>query len=99
MAVLPGSHKGGALPHINVTDDYIVPADRYDMARVVPLPMAPGSALFFHSLLLHGTAANRSPLPRRAAIMAYMAAEYRYTGTPPKPHYLRISGEDVPGGV
>jgi hypothetical protein len=31
--------------------------------------------------------------------MSYMAAECRYTGTPPKPDYLRISGGDVPGGV
>jgi hypothetical protein len=31
--------------------------------------------------------------------MSYMAAEYRYTGKPPKPSYPRISGVDVSGGV
>ncbi len=52
-----------------------------------------------HSLVIHGTAENRSVMPRRAITMSYMAAEYRYTGAPPKPDYLHISGGDVPGGV
>jgi phytanoyl-CoA hydroxylase len=99
MTAVPGSHRRGALPHVHVTDDYVVPAEHYDAGAVVPIPMAPGSGLFFHSLLLHGTAPNRSAMPRRAITMSYMATEYRYTGTPPKPDYLRISGHDVPGGV
>jgi phytanoyl-CoA hydroxylase len=99
MTAIPGSQARGALPHVHVTDDYIVPAEHYDAGAVVPIPMAPGSGLFFHSLLLHGTAPNRSAMPRRAITMSYMATEYRYTGTPPKPDYLRISGHDVPGGV
>ncbi len=99
MRAVPGSHRRGALPHVHVTDDYVIPAEHYDQQSVVPIPMAPGSGLFFHSLLLHGTAANRSAQPRRAITMSYMAAEYRYTGTAPQPDYLRISGRDVPGGV
>jgi len=99
MNALPGSHKGGALPHVHVTDDFVVAPDHYDISQAVPLPMAPGSGLFFHSLLVHGTAENRSSLPRRAIVMSYMAAEYHYTGTPPKPDYLQISGVAVPGGV
>jgi phytanoyl-CoA hydroxylase len=81
------------------TDAALTPGERYDAGAVVPTPMAPGSGLFFHSLLLHGTAANRAVTSRRAITMSYMAAECRYTGTPPKPDYLRISGGDVPGGV
>ena len=100
MTAIPGSHKLGALPHVHVADDYVVPAEHYDASCIVTLPMTPGSGLFFHSLLLHGTAANRSPRPRRAITMSYMAAEYHYyTGEKPKPEYLRISGGDVPGGV
>jgi phytanoyl-CoA hydroxylase len=99
MTAIPGSHKLGGLPHVHVTDDYVVPAEHYDGSRIAALPMKPGSGLFFHSLLLHGTAANRSPQPRRAITMSYMAAEYRYTGEKPKPEYLRVSGVDVPGGV
>lgn len=99
MTAIPGSHKRGALPHVHVTDDYVIPDEHYDQRQVVPIPMAPGSGLFFHSLLLHGTAANRSSQPRRAITMSYMAAESRYTGKPPKPDYLRISGSAIPGGV
>jgi ectoine hydroxylase-related dioxygenase (phytanoyl-CoA dioxygenase family) len=99
MTAIPGSHKRGPLPHVRTQDDYIIPEEHYDPREVVPIPMKPGTGLFFHSLLLHGTAENTSALPRRAITMSYMAAEYRYTGKAPKPHYLRISGDDVPGGV
>ena len=99
MTAIPGSQSGGAVPHVRVTDDFVAAEGSYDPARAVPLPMAPGTGLFFHSLLLHGTAENRSSDNRRAITMSYMAGEYRYTGTSPKPDYLRISGEDVPGGV
>ena len=99
MTAIPGSHKRGPLPHVRVTDDYIIPEEHYDPREVAPIPMKPGTGLFFHSLLLHGTAENTSPMPRRAITMSYMAAEYRYTGRPPQPEYLRVSGIDVPGGV
>jgi ectoine hydroxylase-related dioxygenase (phytanoyl-CoA dioxygenase family) len=92
MTAIPGTHHQGALPHVHVTDDYVVPAERYDAGAIVALPMAPGSGLFFHGLVLHGTAANRSTQPRRAVTMTYMAADSRYTGQPPAPEYLRISG-------
>jgi phytanoyl-CoA hydroxylase len=81
------------------TDAALTPGERYDAGAVVPTPMAPGSGVFFHSLLLHGTVPNRAATSRRAITMSYMAAECRYTGTPSKPDYLRISGGDVPGGV
>jgi hypothetical protein len=99
MTAIPRSHTGGALPHVHVTDDYVVASEHYDAARSAPLPMRPGSGLFFHSLLLHGTAANRSTYPRRAIVMSYMAAEYHYTGPAPKPSYLQISGSSIPDGV
>ena len=99
MTAIPGSHKGGAVPHIRTIDDYIIPEKYYDLDDVAMIPMAPGSGLFFHSLLLHGTAANHSTQPRRAITKSYMAAENRYTGKMPKANYLRISGDDVPGGV
>jgi phytanoyl-CoA hydroxylase len=99
MQVIPGSHKRGALPHVAVQDDYVVPAEHYDPDALVLVPMKPGTGLFFHSLLIHGTAPNTSPNPRRAITMSYMASEFHYTGNGPKPEYLRISGADVPGGV
>ena len=99
MAVIPGSHKRGVLPHVDVTDDYVVLEEHYRADDTATVPMDPGDGLFFHSLLLHGTAENTSPMPRRAITMSYMAAEYRYTGEPPKPDYLVIAGVAVPGGV
>lgn len=99
MTAIPGSQMRGALPHVHVTDDYVIAAEHYDQRAVVPIPMAPGSGLFFHSLLLHGTAANRSSQPRRAITISFMAAESHYTGKPPKPDYLHLSGHAVPGGV
>lgn len=99
MQVIPGSHKCGPLPHVRVTDDYVIPDVHYEPKALVPIPMTPGSGLFFHSLLIHGTAPNTSPQPRRAITMSYMATEYHYTGQPPKPEYLRISGVEVSNGV
>ena len=99
MTAIPGSHKRGPLPHVHVTNDYIIPEEHYDYQEVVPTPMRPGSGLFFHSLALHCTAENRSAMPRRAITMSYMATEYSFTGNSPKPEYMRISGVDVPGGV
>ena len=49
-----------------------------------------GSGLFFHSLLLHGTAANRSQLPRRAITISYMDAGARYTGGGARPALAMI---------
>lgn len=99
MQVIPGSHRGGALPHVRVQDDYVVPDEGYSAQDLVTVPMSPGSGLFFHSLLVHGTAANTSEHHRRAITMSYLSAGYSYTGKPPTPAYLRISGVDVPGGV
>ena len=99
MTVIPGSHKRGPVPHERVPDDYIINESNYDTADVITVPMAAGDGLFFHSLLLHGTAPNLSAQSRRAITMSYMATEFQYTGQPPKPDYLRISGNDVPGGV
>lgn len=99
MTVIPGSHKRGPVPHERVPDDYIINEKHYDTADVITVPMGAGDGLFFHSLLLHGTAPNLSAQSRRAITMSYMATEFHYTGQPPTPDYLRICGEDVPGGV
>jgi hypothetical protein len=106
MTAIPGSHRRGAQPHEHVTDDYVIAEEHYDASEVVAIPMEPGSGLFFHSLLMHATAENRSAATRRAITMSYMAAEYRYVKRSsasvverPQPEYMRVSGVDVPGGV
>jgi phytanoyl-CoA hydroxylase len=102
MVYVRGSHTRGILPVKLVVGEYaenVVSEDEYDHSEVTPVPMRAGSAVFHHSLTVHGTAANRSLVPRRAFAMHVMAAEFRYTGSPPMPQHLRISGVDVPGGV
>ena len=104
MMAISGSHKFGPLPHVNVTDDYVIPEAHYDTTKLIPIEMEPGDGLAFHSLLIHGTAQNKSAWPRRAVTLSYMSAASKYVGRnrekpEPKPDFFRISGEDVPGGV
>ncbi len=104
MTVMAGSHKFGALPHVDVQDDFVIPETHYDAGRMAPVEMEPGDGLVFHSLLIHGSAPNRSEQPRRAITLSYMSAASKYVGRnranpEPKPDYFRIAGDDVPGGV
>ena len=72
MHVLPGTHLEGTRPHFHVRDcqlaDEVVEVER---DRLVPL--APGGALFFSSLLHHGTPPNQSPNRRWALQYHYRA--------------------------
>jgi len=99
MAVIPGWHKKGALPHVHVTDDYVVDEAYYDPEAMVLVPMKAGSGLFFHSLLPHYTAPNRSPNWRRAIALTYMSARSRFTGEGGGPEYFSVQGRSYPGCV
>lgn len=46
----------------------------------VALPIPAGSAVLFHSLLLHASEPNRSAGERRAVILSYMGARSRVRG-------------------
>ncbi|RAP73798.1 phytanoyl-CoA dioxygenase family protein [Paenibacillus montanisoli] len=73
MQIIPRSHMNGGIPHYAERDwqlcDTVVPVERN-----VAVPLAPGSALFFHGLLMHGTAYNFS-LKRRRALQFHYAPE------------------------
>ena len=99
MAVINGSHTLGALPHVHVTDDYVIDEAHYDPQAMVTVPMKAGSGLFFHSLLLHYTAPNRSNSWRRAIALSYMSAQAHYTGEGDGPVYYHIQGKTYPGCV
>lgn len=99
MAAIPGSHKQGALPHVEVTDDYVVDEAYYNPDEMVMLPMKAGSGLFFHSLLAHYTAPNRSNNWRRAIALSYMSAKAHYTGEGEGPVYFPVQGQSYPGCV
>jgi ectoine hydroxylase-related dioxygenase (phytanoyl-CoA dioxygenase family) len=99
MAVLSGWHRKGPLPHIHVTDDYVIDPAHYNADEMAYYPMPAGSGLFFHSLLPHYTASNRSRTWRRAIALSYMSARSRYTGEGEVPYYFPIQGKSYPGCV
>ena len=99
MTVIPGGHKQGALPHVEVTDDYVIESASYDAGQTLVVPMKAGSGLFFHSLLPHYTAPNHSRKWRRAIALSYMSARSRYTGEGEGPEYFHIQGQTYTGCV
>ena len=99
MEVLPGWHTRGPLPHIHVTDDFVVEPSVYAGAEQLVAPVRAGGGLFFHSLLPHYTAPNRSDRWRRAIALSYMSSRSHYTGKGEGPVYLHVSGETFPGCV
>ena len=81
LQVIPGSH--GAVQPFSVVEN---PGQRLrrvarvmnpDVARAVPLELAPGEAAFFSANLIHGSAPNRSPRRRIAILYDYTAASAR----------------------
>ncbi len=90
MMVIPGSHRTGARRHVH-EDDYVIPSADYDADALRAVPMARGTGLFFHSLLIHATAANTSAQPRRAVTMSYMGAGHRYIGDGTAPAYPTVA--------
>ena len=99
MAVLVGGHQRGPLPHVHVQDDYVIDEASYDADDMVMLPMKAGDGLFFHSLLPHYTAPNRSAHWRRAIALSYMSARAHYTGEGNGPAYFPVQGRTFPGCV
>ena len=73
MHVLPGTHLEGERPHFHVRDCQLAD-DAVEVERDVLVPLAPGGALFFHSLLHHGTPPNTSHNRRWALQYHYRAA-------------------------
>ena len=99
MAVIAGGHTQGPLPHVTVQDDFVVDEAYYNPAEMVALPMQVGDGLFFHSLLPHYTAPNRSQTWRRAIALSYMSARSRYTGDGEGPSYFHVQGQAYAGCV
>jgi ectoine hydroxylase-related dioxygenase (phytanoyl-CoA dioxygenase family) len=98
MRVIPGSHTGGVLEHKHL-QDYQVDEAELDTSHEVAVPLNAGGCLFFHSLLLHATAPNHSPHPRRSMIISAMSARSRYTGPDPRPHFPLLRGREYAGAV
>jgi phytanoyl-CoA hydroxylase len=99
LAVLPGWHEKGPLPHVSVTDDYVIDEKYCDSASGVLAPVRAGGGVFFHSLMPHYTAPNRSDKWRRAIALSYMSAKSRHEGKGEGPRYFHVKGETYPGCV
>ena len=99
LGVIPEWHKRGPLPHVSVTDDYVVEDGQFDFDDMVMAPVRSGGGVFFHSLLPHYTAPNRSAAWRRAIALSYMSARVHYTGDGDGPVYFPIQGISYPGCV
>ena len=77
LAVIPGSHTNGLLPHANPSWEFVnhgfYGITDVDIDARVHIEMEVGDTLFFHPLLVHGSGRNRSSDFRRA-ISAHFAA-------------------------
>jgi ectoine hydroxylase len=78
LQVIKGSHLMGRIDHNKVGDQTGADIDRVNEALkhldLIYCEMEPGTALFFHSNLLHRSDANLSPNPRWSLICCYNAA-------------------------
>ncbi len=100
MCVIPRGQNLGSLPHVHVTDDFVVDGKCYDAKSMVAAPVRAGGGLFFHSLIPHYTAPNRSDKWRRAIALSYMSARSRHVSEDGKqPTYFNIRGRSYPGCV
>jgi ectoine hydroxylase len=78
LEVLKGSHRMGRIEHGRFGGQTGADPERVEVAKQrlehIHCEMAPGTALFFHSNLLHASAQNTSEKPRWALICCYNAA-------------------------
>ena len=86
--VIPQSHKWGlqSWGHIaRKQDESLTDHEDRDFSDQIDVPLSAGSALFFHSLMAHGSGPNQSPNPRNTALYAYFSPQVRYVPRNGKP--------------
>ena len=59
VCVVPGSHKGGPVEHIE-RGGWHLPFEQYPLESAVPCPAQAGDVLFFSYLTIHGSGINSS---------------------------------------
>lgn len=94
MVIYPNSHKAGPVVHFQRRDWQI--CDTFGRQQeVVAVPLKPGGALFFHSLIQHGTPANNSTARRRAVQFHYAPASAQKTEQAERLAIFGSEGKDV----
>ena len=78
--VVPRSHLWGVQQWGGIARQQDAPlTEREDVAeKQMDVPLPAGSALFFHSLMVHGSGPNTSPNPRNTALYAYFSPQVRF---------------------
>jgi len=73
LEFIPGSHRWGLQDHEQHQETFgkFLPGHYYKREEGVTVPMEPGDGIFFTSLVIHGSAPNKSPHPRWANTFAY----------------------------
>jgi len=94
MQVLDGGHKLGPIHHWNRRDWQICDTEIMGKPSLAA-PLPPGGALFFDSLLPHGTPTNHSPKGRRAMQFHYAPADGRAIATEDRMAIFGTEGKDV----
>ena len=98
IQVIPRSHLGGVQEWGQIARDQeaaLTDRDDLDDSQLVNAPVRAGTALMFHSRLVHGSGPNRSPNPRHTALYAYFPPTVRYCppdGKPPQKTFPVIAG-------
>jgi hypothetical protein len=105
---VPGSHRWPLLPVTGLANDMdaiqtvLTPAQR-EQFRPVPARLKRGEASFHHPLTVHGSRENRSPRPRRAAVVNVFRDKVRsasdeplLAGVPAIPSGQALSGTFFP---
>ena len=94
--VIPGSHRWpvGEWGNISRRDDAAqTDRDDVDLSQLRDVPLAAGTAVLFHSNIVHGSGPNHSDRPRHTALYAYFPPTARYTPSRAR----RSRQQDVPG--
>jgi phytanoyl-CoA hydroxylase len=94
LYLIPRSHREGPVVHFRRRDWQICDSD-VATGRIVAAPLAPGGALFFDSLLHHGTPANTSPQRRRALQFVYVPASAARISAAERLAIFGSEGKDV----
>jgi len=94
MQLLDRGHTLGPIHHWKRRDWQICDTDILGK-KSVAVPLKPGGALFFDSLLPHGTPTNRSPLRRRAMQFHYAPENHRAISNDQRMAVFGTEGKDV----
>ncbi len=94
MHIIPSSHKKGPMVHFKRRDWQICDTD-VALEEVVAVPLEPGSLLFFHGLLHHGTPPSQSDKRRRALQYHYLPSKVIPTTLEQRLAVFGAEGKDV----